>query len=275
MSSFSRVLMATDLSRQSANMTDGLTSLCPDGDTTVVLAHVFDDEEDADPRSSQYQKVIQELENYRNDLVKEGYHDLKIVTAVGDPAEQIHRLTEANDADLIFVASHGKGFIRSAIMGHSTTYDLAREALQPIYIDKDDEDAKENILSNVLIATDFSKKSLQALDIVRELRKKVEHVLFVHVIEDADDTTVEDANTFLQELVDELKMFGIQADYKVAEGVASQEIIRIAEAEHCQIITMSKTGAGANDLDPLGSTARNLLMKAECALLLMPDVDDD
>lgn len=275
MSSFSRVLMATDLSRQSANMTDGLTSLCPDGDTTVMLAHVFDDEEDADPRSSQYREVIQKLEAYRADLMQEGYHDLQIVTAVGDPAERIHELTEVNHADLIFVASHGKGFIRSAIIGSSTTYDLARNALQPLYIDKDDEDAKENILSKVLIATDFSKKSLQALDIVRELREKVEQVLFVHVIEDAEDTTVENASTFLQELVDELKMFGIKAEYRVAQGVASQEIIRIAENEHCQIITMAKTGAGANDLDPLGSTSRNLLMKAECALLLMPDVDDD
>lgn len=275
MNSFSRVLIATDLSRQSTNMTDGLTSLCPNGDTQVILAHVFEDEDDAEPRSRSFNEVIKKLEKFRDNLEKEGYTDLKILTATGDPAEQIHRLTEENDADLIFVASHGKGFIRSAIMGDSTTYDLARSALQPIFIDKDDEDAQDNLLSNILIATDFSKKSLQALDIVKELRNKVGHVILVHVIEDEDDTNFEDASTFLQELVDELKMFNINAEYIIEEGIASKEIIRTAEDRHCQIITLAKTGAGASDLDPLGSTAKALLLNAECALLLMPDVEDN
>ena len=73
MSSFSRVLIATDLSRQSTNMTDGLTSLCPNGDTQVILAHVFEDEDDAEPRSRSYNEVINKLEKFRDDLKKEGY----------------------------------------------------------------------------------------------------------------------------------------------------------------------------------------------------------
>ncbi|MBQ0067256.1 MAG: universal stress protein [Phascolarctobacterium sp.] len=273
MSSFSRVLMATDLSRQSANMTDGLTSFCPDGDTSIVLAHVFEDEDDAEPRGSRFNEITSKLENYRQQLLQEGYHDIKIVTTKGDPAEEIHKLTEANDADLIFVASHGKGFIRSAIMGTSTTYDLARESLQPLFIDKDDADAKENLLSSVLVATDFSKKSLQVLNIIRELHDKVERCLFVHVIE--NDESNEDAETFLQELTDEMKMFGIPSEFKIAKGVASREIIQIAEQEKCQIITMAKTGAGNCQDDPLGSTSKALLLNAECALLLMPDIDDE
>lgn len=275
MSSFSRVLMATDLSHQSVNMTDGLTSLCPDKDTNVILAHVFEDDEDADPRSSKYRDVLEKLKNFRNTLAQEGYNNLNIITSKGDPAKEIHRLTEENDCDLIFVASHGKGFIRSAILGASTTYDLAREALQPIFIDKDDEDAQENLLTKVLVATDFSKKSLQALEILRELRDNVGSVLFVHVIEDEDDTSLEDAETFLQELIDELKIFGIPSEYVIRKGMASKEIIRTAEEKGCQMITMAKTGAGANDMDPLGSTSKNLLLNAECALLLIPDVDDD
>lgn len=275
MSSFSRVLMATDLSHQSVNMTDGLTSLCPDKDTNVILAHVFEDDEDADPRSSKYRDVLEKLKNFRNTLAQEGYNNLNIITSKGDPAKEIHRLTEENDCDLIFVASHGKGFIRSAILGASTTYDLAREALQPIFIDKDDEDAQENLLTKVLVATDFSKKSLQALEILRELRDNVGSVLFVHVIEDEDDTSLEDAETFLQELIDELKIFGIPSEYVIRKGMASKEIIRAAEEKGCQMITIAKTGAGANDMDPLGSTSKNLLLNAECALLLIPDVDDD
>ena len=275
MSSFSRVLLASDLSKQTANMTDGLTSLCPDGDTVIFLAHIFEDDDDAEPRGRTYKKTIANLENYKQTLLAKGYRDIQICTAKGDAAEEIHHLTEANDADLIFVASHRKGFIRSAIMGNSTTYDLARQALQPIFIDKDDDDADANLLKTVLIATDFSKKSLQSLNIVRELRDKVERCLFVHVIEDEDSTTAEDARMFLQELVEEMKIFGIHAEHRLASGIASREIISIAEKEGAQIIMMAKTGSGADNDDPLGSTSKALLVNAKCALLLMPDISDD
>ena len=66
----------------------------------------------------------------------------------------------------------------------STTYELARATAIPLLINKDEEDeVTENLLATVLIPTDFSRKSLEALNVVRSLREYVGRVLFVHVIE--------------------------------------------------------------------------------------------
>ena len=46
MSTFTKVLLATDLSPQADKLTECLFCLCPDTETEVVLAHVFDDDDD-------------------------------------------------------------------------------------------------------------------------------------------------------------------------------------------------------------------------------------
>ena len=62
---FNKVLLATDLTPQSDNLLGCLVSLCPDVETEVVLAHVFDDDEDADPHGSEYKDTIEHLDGYK------------------------------------------------------------------------------------------------------------------------------------------------------------------------------------------------------------------
>ena len=57
MSTFTKVLLATDLSPQADKLTECLFSLCPDTETEVVLAHVFDDDDDADPDGSSFKRT--------------------------------------------------------------------------------------------------------------------------------------------------------------------------------------------------------------------------
>ena len=54
---FTRVLLAMDLTPKSEILLPCLYSLCPDTNTEIILAYVFDEEEDADPYSSSYKKV--------------------------------------------------------------------------------------------------------------------------------------------------------------------------------------------------------------------------
>lgn len=282
MSTFAKVLLATDLTPQSDNLTECLFSLCPDTETQVILAHVFDDEDDADSTSSTYKKTMSRLEGYKNDLLQAGYEDVSIVTPVGEPFEAICQTAEEQNADLIMAASHGKGFLKSAIMG-STTFDLARAASLPLFISKDeDQRDSDQLLTNVMIPTDFSKKSLSALNIVRGLREHVDRIVFVHVIErsrsrqDYKDK-YNNAALFLQELVDEMKIFGIDADYRIAKGAASKEIVHLARQEHTKLIMMTKTGAGLVKGLVIGSTSQNVILNTDCATLLLPadDITND
>lgn len=280
MSTFTKVLLATDLSPQADKLTGCLFCLCPDTETEVVLAHIFDDDEDADPHGGEYKKACSRLEGYKNELEQAGYEETEIITATGEPCEMIDRLAEANDADLILVASHRKGFFQRALQG-STTLDLARASTLPLLISKAEEDEEESaLLSTVLIPTDFSRKSLEALNVLRSLREDVGRVLFVHVVERSRNKhdykeKYGSARLFLQELVDEMKIFGIEADYRIAHGVASKKICAICERENVSLVMMTKTGADMTNGDELGSTSENVLLNSDCALLLLPAEDND
>ena len=282
MSTFAKVLLATDLTPQSDNLTECLFSLCPDTETEVVLAHVFDDDDDADPDGSNFKKVNSRLEGYKNDLEQAGYEEVSVITPVGDePFEAICDAGEEHEADLLMVASHGKGFLKSTLMG-STTFDLARATTLPLFISKDGGADASKLLDTILIPTDFSKKSLAALNVVRGLREFVGNVIFIHVIErfrSKEDYKEKygNARMFLQELVDELKIFGIDADFRISRGAASKEIVHLARQEHANLIIVSKTGAGLVKGLVMGSTAQNVVLNSTCGILLLPadDAADD
>lgn len=280
MSTFTKVLLATDLSPQADKLTECLFCLCPDTETEVVLAHVFDDDDDADPDGSSFKKARSRLDGYKNDIEQAGYEEISIVTPAGEPCETISRLAEENDADLMLVASHRKGFLKRALMG-STTYELARATMIPLLINKDEEDeVTENLLDTVLIPTDFSRKSLEALNVIRSLREYVGKVLFVHVVEHSRNKhdykeKYGSAKMFLQELVDEMKIFGIEADYRIAHGVASKKIAAICERDNVSLIMMTKTGADMTNGDDLGSTSENVVLNSDCAVMLLPAEDSD
>lgn len=278
MSTFAKVLLATDLTPQSDNLTECLFSLCPDTETEVVLAHVFDDDDDADPDGSNYKKVNSRLEGYKNDLEQAGYEEVTIVTPVGDePFEAICDAGEEHEADLLMVASHGKGFLKSTLMG-STTFDLARATTLPLFISKEDNKDASKLLDTILIPTDFSQKSLDCLNVVRGLREYIGNVIFVHVIEryrskEEYKEKYGNARLFLQELVDELKIFGIKADYRIGRGAASKEIVHVSRQEHASLIIIAKTGAGLVKGLVMGSTAQNVVLNSTCGILLLPAED--
>ena len=207
-----------------------------------------------------------------------GYEEVTVVTPVGDePFEAICDAGEEHEADLLMVASHGKGFLKSTLMG-STTFDLARATTLPLFISKEDNKDASKLLDTILIPTDFSQKSLDCLNVVRGLREYIGNVIFVHVIEryrskEEYKEKYGNARLFLQELVDELKIFGIKADYHIGRGAASKEIVHVSRQEHASLIIIAKTGAGLVKGLVMGSTAQNVVLNSTCGILLLPAED--
>lgn len=281
MNNFSKVLLATDLSPASGRLTDCLFELCPDTGTEVALVHVLDDDEDADPHSTGYRQKQSRLKRCEDELNKAGYEHTSIMLPIGEPIERINEIADALDIDLAMLASHGKGFIRSTLLG-STTFDLARLANYPLFIDKLHHGNKEGkgLLETVLVPTDFSRESLAALGVIRNLREHIGEVIFVYVIEksrNAEDLREqrEKAELKLAELVEEIKIFGVEGRARVAKGTPSKQLQRIAAEAEASLIVIAKTGAGLVKGVPLGSTAQNLALNTDRPLLLLPDVEDN
>ena len=80
------------------------------------MAHVFDDDDDATLTVAALKKARSRLDGYKNDIEQAGYEEISIVTPAGEPCETLSRLAEENDADLMLVASHRKGFLKRALM---------------------------------------------------------------------------------------------------------------------------------------------------------------
>ncbi|MCQ2373782.1 MAG: universal stress protein [Phascolarctobacterium sp.] len=281
MGTFNKVLLATDLTPQSDNLLGCLVSLCPDVETEIVLAHVFDDDEDADPHGSEYKDTIEHLDGYKVKLQKHGYEEISVLTPQGDDADEVlNKIAEKQDVDLVMVASHGKGFFERTFHG-STTYDLAKDITIPLFIDRDDDDDNnDKLLANILVPTDFSKRSLEALNIIRSLREYVGKVHFLHVIEHSRDRQElrlkeSDAEVQLEELVEELKVFGIDADFHISKGVASKRIDVMCERENISMIMLGRSGTGLNSALELGSTAENVILNVDRSILLLPADDND
>ena len=280
MNNFNKVLLATDLSAAAGKLPDCLFELCPDTGTEIVLVHVLDDDEDADPHSSSYKQIQAKIKRYEEDLLRAGYEQVSVMTPVGEALEQINKIAEELDVDLALLASHGKGFIRSTLLG-STTFDLARMAKYPLFIDKSyaEKDEHRPLLKNILVPTDFSKESLTALNVIRNLREHIEEVVFVHVIEksrNADDLNeqMQKAELKLNELVDEVKIFGVRGVTRIAKGTPSKQLQRISVEIDASMIVIAKTGAGLVKGLPLGSTAQNLALNTNIPLLMLHETDD-
>ena len=131
-----------------------------------------------------------------------------------------------------------------------------------------------------MVATDFSKRSLESLNVIKSLREYVGKVHFVHVIEHYRGRTeyrtkYNDAEILLQDLVEELAVFGIESDFHIMKGVASKKIDELAEHENISMIMMGRGGTDMSNGLELGSTAENVILNVDRSILLLPAEDND
>lgn len=276
----SKVLVAIDFSAQSIRLLECVYDLCQNDVKTIILTHVFEDVKDAKSSGAEWQEVIHQLTSFKKKLVEKGF-EVKIVTPAGEAAIEITNLAIQEQVDLIIMASSGKGYIQSALMG-STSFDVVRLAKCPVFVErgkialKTTNQAKPARLAKVLLPTDFSLASLEALSIVRSLHDKIGEVVFANVIEKSrsiDDLNakVKQAERNLIELVEEMNAFGIKASYRVkVEGAASKVLLNLMKEEDITLTILPKTGAGIVTGLLIGSTAQAISLNIDRPVLLVP-----
>lgn len=277
---FSRVMLALDLSELTSRMLDVLYSVCLDPETEVYLLHVVRKAEDAAETSSYYKKTYSRLKGLAQDIRNAGYDNVKVLWETDeDILNGIRKAADQYNVNLMIMASHGKGVWASTFRG-SSTFNAVRAIEIPTLIVKGDYKC-DDYLNRILLPTDFSRKSLIALNYIRNLREHVGEVLFVHVIEGVrgDEELTESkemAEDMLVELCNEMQNFGINSRYVLADGgAASKEICKLAEEENCSLIISGRTGAGPIKGLLMGSTAQNILLNASRTLWVMPDEDSE
>lgn len=131
-------------------------------------------------------------------------------------------------------------------------------------------------ITRILLATDFSRSSEQALGYAEELARRFgAELLVLHVDEalstvpgsDLAETRRLAAEGELQDLVADLRAKNVPARAILRPGLASGEIVAMANAEHADLVVLGTHGRTGLAHALLGSVAERVLRTASCPVL--------
>ncbi len=223
----------------------------------------------------------------------------EITVGVGDPADTILSLADEHRAELIVIASHGRGALGRWTFG-SVADRLARTSTLPVLVIRPKDAAPEvdtlPEFERILLLTDGSERSLSAVDEAADLAKKLgKPVTMVRAIfpeaelapsagygavyapELYDELTksIEDeATKSLDAIAEQVKTHGAEAEYLLVHGPAAQTIMSMATPN--DLIVMTSHGRSGFRRWLIGSVAEKLVRDAPCPVMLVrSDVSGD
>ena len=126
----SRVLCPIDFSQYSDSTIAILSRT--NGVREVILLHVVSQGETEAEVEDALQKAKEQIEAIRRSLSSQGI-EVKAIVRRGDPTFEITRIADEEDVSVIWIGSHGKGWIRELLLG-STAFTVAMNAKRPVII---------------------------------------------------------------------------------------------------------------------------------------------
>ncbi len=293
---FEKILFPTKFGELDFNSLESLLELKKAGLKEIVLTFVIPKEDVAFVPYGGYLKDEEErlreearirFEDWQESVSKEGIKT-KIRIEVGSPIPEIISIAEEEKVDLI-VAGRGKRTEIEEIYLGSHTLGLIRRATIPILVSKymvrferEGELVSQvngRIFANPILATDWSKPSEKAMEVLMALKELVDKAMVTHIIEvkiakGHDKSGVErlekESEKRLKEYCDRLKKNGINAESHLSSGKSAHEIARVAREHKASMIIMGTTGKDRFKEFWLGSVSHRVAEESELPVLLVP-----
>lgn len=269
------VLFPTDFSDFSNKAFPYAASLATAFNAKIIMMHVeeLEEEDPANPKHS-----FSALEAYAGPLETE-----RVIIRGHAPYKDILDVSRGKHCDLIVMPTHGRSSLSQFFLGGSVAEDVARFSTIPVFIAKIEADQPPETytgrVKEILFSTDLSEGSLRALQYARGFADKFAAKLYVlHVIDDdcgafyANKGLAREAPDFAAKVTDLLKQVagpdaGFDASFNVAEGRAESEIVKFAEANSVDLITMSTHGHAGLREEVIGTTSARVIRHAPCPVL--------
>jgi nucleotide-binding universal stress UspA family protein len=246
----------------------------------VILLHIVDIHKSQGLAPMFERNANERIEDYAG-FARELGLETETLVVVGDVRRTIAEIADRKDADAIIMGATTKGLIQGKLLGRTTEY-IARSSKKILLVEKYDvlkegkevyEKACRATFSRVLVPLDFSKESMKTIEQLREFNGIIKEALFLHVIEDIKDIDLldeqrEEAKEKLRRIQEQFA--DIKSQYFVIEGIASEEIVKLASAEDVTLILLTTRGKGVLRDLLLGSTAENVLRKTRKPVLMIP-----
>lgn len=203
------------------------------------------------------------------------------LVAVGNAAAEIIDSARTSGADLIVVATHGRGGFERLMLGSVTEKVLRKAACPVLTVPPTMLETSQVAFSTILCPVDFSASSAQALATAAAVAEVSQaRLLALHVVEGFGDEATDwcpcdDCTRRFQERAAEKLRALVPAETrergrveeKLATGRPYVEILRVAGEETADLIVMGVQGRSAIDLLLLGSTTHHVVRSAVCPVL--------
>ncbi|RMF90828.1 MAG: universal stress protein [Nitrospinota bacterium] len=293
---FSRILFPTDFSRHATKVLECLPALKNAGLEEVVLLHVINPIKAArwiSVDESVIARLKREAQSQMEAIIAQicSAHGLsgRYRIAVGVTYQEIVRVATEEQVSLIIMGSHGRGFVRGAVLG-SVTQNVLRHTRTPLLIEKFrfiEQQGKEvcdfvcqGMFRKILFPTDFSDCALSALQMVKQLRTcGAEEVVLVHiqdtrrllppVLSQREELQKQDQER-LEEIKGQLHFLGYRVKSILREGIPFVEINRIAEEEDVCMIVLGSHGKSAIKEALIGSVSEAIAREHIRPVLVIP-----
>jgi nucleotide-binding universal stress UspA family protein len=252
----------------------------------VVLAHVLQGghTEGLDQLLAKEARPI--LERQKEVLEQLGINVITEMPIGREPARTLNDLAEAHDVSAVFIGSHGKGILKSAVFGSVTT-DLLQLAERPVLIARiallEGDTCRlvcRKMFTGILFPTDFSAASEHALMYLGKIAADTKcpiHIMHVLDEKPADPETaqrIEEGSRFLLDSKRQrLESMGAKmVSAELAPGEPAEVLLARAKEGTYSIIVMGSTGKGIVKGIFLGSVSNQVARHAELPVLLIPAV---
>lgn len=274
------ILFPTDFSDSAQQVFPLACSLARDCGARIVVLHVAAPLRSQDPLSA-----LQDRDEYHKERWQT-LHQMRAPDAnvhvehqleTGDAAPEILRVAQQNKAGLIVIGTHGGTGIGRLLVG-SVTEQVLRAASCPVLAVKKNQVASN--IQTILLPTDLSESSESALGVAFSLARDYHARLIVlHVASSGNavpysqfEMMLKESSSYRHELEEQLRQCqkpACNAEFRVAEGDAADQINRIAQETRCDLIVMGTHGRTGLQRLLMGSVAENTLRNASCPVLLV------
>jgi len=293
-----RILCTTDFSEASNRSVVFGQLLAQEFGATLYVCHIIDlssvaiyGEFQVDPVGQQ-ERIRVDAEDQLQQLLGSLPVQWESIIDVGQPSEEIGRIVEEKQIDLVISATRGRSGLKRLILG-SVTERLMRSLTCPLLVVRSKDPAPPDPadpsiqLGKILIGCDFSGDSRLAVEYGLSLAQEFEAELhLVHVIAPPtypeflktgtsaahgiqDHVLSELLTQKLQDLVPGEARNWCRLHTALLEGPPYQELIEYADRQSMDMIVMGMRGHGLVRTLLLGSTTDRVVRHTPCPVLVV------
>lgn len=280
----SHILVATDLSTRSDRALRRAVLLAQACNATLTLGHVVDDDQPAYLAEPQRDAAAKLLEETAHTVTSSDHVTATVAVTSGEAFAGILEIADDIDADLIIVGPHRRQLLDSFV--GTTAERIIRRSQRPVLMANAMPSA---LYQRSLLAVDFDDASRTAIDCAQRfgILERTD-VIALHLFDapargmmkrameaqGAIDHYISgqksEARTKLDDFLSGTELRHARQLLDLDRGSIARPILECAEEQNADLIVMGTNQRKGVERFLLGSVAQNVLLDAECDVLVAP-----